>query len=458
MNRRIIKVPKLRSYFRFEFKYFSFSNNLHYNSQIFNNFSFLILLIAISCVFGLFKPLFWAVGLAVGCLITFLYFKTRRLTQGLTIMRKMPVLAREKRQIEIHYLISNETAFTVDSFQFTEEFDGIQSGHFRVAVENGIPPHTRLRVTKKLLLDAGMGLKKIQPTRLIIKDDLGIFDFEVIFGHEEEVEVYPQIEETPPLKASISPETIEFGFYEVSKRGDSNLFIGTREYRHGDPVKHINWKLSRKTHKVVVNEFEKNTNTFVTLIVDLDYGNQVGSGALSTWESAKDLALSITSNEIRKNNLIQILANNLYLEFGSGRNQLDLLERHFTFHEMQKGGEGHHLRHLENLPDRGQVYYIAPMITTPKILEHLEIMKTLMLQGQKVVVFLLDPYPELMLQVKGEMRLGLMELERNTREEFVKIEQELKSRGIGVISIKVSRTLQLQEQLLEKARELLELK
>jgi uncharacterized protein (DUF58 family) len=407
---------------------------------------------------GFFKSLFWAVALSNAVLIGFLYLRTFKLCHGISITRKAPTFAHEKNEIEIIYSISNETAFSVQTLEFSEEFDGIQTGQFKVNPDRSIPSHTKLNIIRKIKLNAGMGLKKFKPIVINFKDELGIFDFKIQFFDEHEIEVYPLIEETPTLKASISPDTIGYGFYEIAKRGDSNLFIGTRDYRHGDPVKHINWKLTKKTNNVVVNEYEKNTNTYITLLLDLDVDNQLGFGGLSTWEAAKDLALSITANEIKKNNLIQVISNNLHISFGSGKNQLSTIEKHFTLHEMTSSAEKQHLKYLQDLPAKSQIYYICPMLTSSKVLETFEFLKKLKMLNQHVSIFALDPYEELKSNLKGEMRIAIMEMERHVRADFEKRKKEFGNIQIPLTILKVKREMALRQQLVKEAQALLEIK
>lgn len=456
--RRKVIPPKLMDFLKFEFKYYNLKNNFYYNSQIFNNFTFLCCLTSLCFLLGFFKPIFWVIGLSSVVLVVFLYLKTLKLCEGVTVQRKVAKFSRERKVIDIQYDISNETAFPLLDFSFIERFDGIQVGHFSVSPGRVIPPHTKIHYSKKILLDAGMGLKTFGPLNITLQDDLGIFDFKISFFNAAEIEVYPYIDEVPPLKASISPDTIEYGFYEIAKRGDSNLFIGTREYRHGDPIKHINWKLTKKTNKVVVNEYEKNTNTYITLLLDLDLGNQMGFGEFSTWEAAKDLALSISTNEVKKNNLIQVVSNNLYIPFGSGKNQLSTMEKHFTFHEMVNSAEASHLKYLQDLPAKGQVYYICPLIVTPKIIETFEQLKKLKILGQSVVIFVLDPLEELAQSIKGEMKLAIREMDRHARGEYIRFEEQFKKMGIPLIYIKVKKDIALYEQVVKNAQELIEVK
>lgn len=453
--RRKVSHPNLLGYLKFEIKYFNLKNNFYFNTQIFNNFSFYLVL-AITCGFlGFLKPLFWAIGLSNCLLIFYLYRKTLSLCHGITVIRKVPAFSREKRVIELHYTISNATAFRLSGLEFIDEFDGVETGQVKIKLDKTLRPHTQIHFIKKVTLDSGMGLKVFRPINLKIADELGIFDFSIQFFQESQIEVYPFIEETPALKTSVSPDSIEFGFFEMPKRGDSNLFIGVRDYRHGDPVKHINWKLSKKTQTVVVNEYEKNTNTFVTLLLELDLGNQLGVGEHSTWETAKDLALSIANNEIHKNNLIQVVSNNLHIPFGSGKSQLAVMEKHFTFHEMINSTESRHLHHLHGLPSRGQIFYVCPLITTPKISETLQFLKKLKSMGQDVVIFVLDPYQEMARKIKGDMKLGIMEMERHARMEFEKFSKEFGMMGVSVVMIKVGRDDELTVQLTQEAQGLL---
>lgn len=155
------------------------------------------------------------------------------------------------------------------------------------------------------------------------------------------------------------------------------------------------------------------------------------------------------------NNLIQVVSNNLYIPFGTGKSQLAVLEKHFTFHEMINSQESKHLHHLHGLPARGQIFYICPLLLTPKISETLLFLKKLKSMGQEVVIFVLDPYQEMARKIKGEMKLGIMEMERHARLEFERIQKEFKMMGVSVVMIKVNRDDEIGSQLLSQGPGLL---
>ena len=307
-------------------------------------------------------------------------------------------------------------------------------------------------------LNGGMGVKTLHPTTIEITDELGIFHFKIEFDDEKEIEVAPHIEEISNFKTSISPDSIEYGLYDIAKRGDSNPFIGTREYRHGDPVKHINWKLTKKSQTVVMNEFEKNTNSFVTLIIDLDYQNQLGVGAFSSWELAKDLAMSIAVNEIKKNNHLQILSSNLYIPFSTGKKQLALIEKHLTLHEIspEKSIHYHHL--LANLPRKSQIYYICPKLATDEIKKNLDLAHNLQLMGHNVVIFVMDPYEELIKLADKDLKSTLRLIQRQVLDFFYEKEIEFKEINLSFFEIQANPQQGLKEQLFQNANRILEKK
>lgn len=455
MKRRVLP-PNLRSNFTWHRRYFYLKNNIYFNSHLFSTLNFFLVAIVSSVVLGIWNPVFWALGASLLSYLLFAWFRTEKLASGLQIKRILPTKGREGEEFLIHYDVSNSTGFHLPAFSFKQNFEGVQDGFFDVNCSR-IPPQTRERITRKVTLDAGMGIKEIGHFMVLIHDELSLFPYRVEFSGTEEVEVYPLVLETPQLKKSISPDSTEFGFYDVQKRGESNLFIGTREYRHGDPVKHINWKLSKKSRKLIVNEFEKNTNTFITLLLDLELSSQVGLGSVSTWEAAKDLALSIAANEIRQRNYVQVLAQDLYLPFGTGETQLISVERHFTYHELSKSGLTH-LKHLEALPSQSQIYFFCPLLATSNVMETIRLLKQLKQQGMSVTVFGLDPFQEMKRAVTNQAHLPIRITGDESRKQFQAISEDLRKAGIAFVTIDVNKAASLKATLVDRARHLLEVR
>lgn len=454
--RKVVTAPNFWGHLKWSRRWFHFKNNLVYNSQIFCPFNFFLLGILFSGLLGFSMPQFRVLGLSLlGYMVT-AYFRTERLARGLRIRRSVPRKGRELDQLGVDYEISNETGFALPRLVFEQPFDGTQEGHFAVDLRKSLPPQTRKKFRADVLLSAGMGVKEMGSFEVVVSDDLGLFPFRLEFIGDAEVEVYPRILEVPQLKKVISPDSLSFGNYEIYRRGDSNVFIGTREYRHGDPVRHINWKLSRKTQKLIVNEFDKNTNACATLLLDLELTSQVGFGAFSTWEMGKDLALAIAASETKLMNSVQVIAQGLHVPFGTGEEHLRLLERHFTFHELSSGGETIHLRILEDLPRESQIYFFCPLLFTQGVRETLRILQKLRGQGHFVTVFALDPYREVQRAVSSTASHLVLEFSRSSREEFLRMRPELRKSGLKFIQVIAGERGDLQDVLRKECPELLD--
>ncbi len=452
-----ISAPDILGEFTWHRRYFDFNNNLYYNAHLFNTRNFAFFIILYTFIAGWFKPVNWALTFSLSFYLAYSFLRARRLATGLEVRRIVEPKGREKEELEIHYEVSNTSGFFLPAFSFSQKFDGTQDGSFVVKAGSGIDPQTRKRLTVKVLLNSGMGVKSMGDFTIHVHDELSLFPYRVEFSGDTEVEVHPLIQETPPLRKSISPDSTEFGFYDVQKKGESNLFIGTREYRHGDPIKSVNWKLSRKTQKLIVNEFEKNTNTYITLLLDLELNSQVGIGSVSTWEAAKDLALSIAANEIKQRNYIQVLAQDIYLPFGTGHSQLVSLERHFTYHELSKSGISH-LSHLQRLPSQSQIYFFCPLLYTQNITETLIVLKKLRLMGHRITVFGLDPYREMRKVASKDSHTPLLMAGEESRKQFIQIENDLKLSGISFVRIDVSERITLNDMIKVRAKHLIDMR
>lgn len=59
---------------------------------------------------------------------------------------------------------------------------------------------------------------------------------------------------------------------------------GIREYRPGDPLRHVHWRSTARTGRVVVKEFEAGSQATVALLIDRQKDHDVGRGADTSLE------------------------------------------------------------------------------------------------------------------------------------------------------------------------------
>ncbi|MCE4617276.1 MAG: DUF58 domain-containing protein [Desulfurococcales archaeon] len=105
-------------------------------------------------------------------------------------------------------------------------------------------------------------------TKIIIRDPLGIFRAERNIEIEPScISAYPKTALLRLPSSLLSLATNRFGgLTKTRKKGVGTEYYDTREYRVGDEIKHIEWKATARTGKLMIKEFEMETANYVFLI------------------------------------------------------------------------------------------------------------------------------------------------------------------------------------------------
>lgn len=114
------------------------------------------------------------------------------------------------------------------------------------------------------------GLYRVQIPEMRVKDYLSLFSARRRVKEEMSLAVLPQIRPlTVILDEEIPSETMEQPSETVSEPGNDLTEVRQiREYRTGDSSRFIHWKLSARTGKVWVREFEKEADERLELYLD----------------------------------------------------------------------------------------------------------------------------------------------------------------------------------------------
>lgn len=226
---------------------------------------------------------------------------------------------REGDEVEVTVEIENRSPFSLSGVALDDQFSPLSKPDIRSAIFR-LESFSRLRRRYKAKCDAGMGRMSIGPLKISVVDPTGVFEFEVESESKLEIEVLPHIQQIPELKITPSPDAHHFGIYEVSNRGSSVCLAGIRNYDSGDSPRHISWRLSSRGNGLVVKDFEKSVNATVNVVLNLEPFWQLGKGADSTWEFAKDIALALVSQQVQLGNFVSFMSGQLIVEPGTGEN------------------------------------------------------------------------------------------------------------------------------------------
>jgi len=164
--------------------------------------------------------------------------------------------------------ISNQSRFRKLWLQIEDQSKILSEIHSRTFTNLGagwVRMHQALAVVNK------RGFYPLGPTRLVSGDPFGIFTTSKMIPPANQLTVYPHMERIPLLKLLPGEEI-----------GGQNLILpttrttpqaaGVREYLPGDPLNRIHWPITVKKDKLMVKDFDEDTQSCVWLFLDAQKG------------------------------------------------------------------------------------------------------------------------------------------------------------------------------------------
>ena len=107
------------------------------------------------------------------------------------------------------------------------------------------------------------------PAQLRVRSVLGLCDLRVRVGAAETRRVYPDFAEVARYAWLAGDRRLqEIGIKTFVQRGEGTDFKQLAEYRHGDSVRHIDWKATLRLDKPIVREFQDERDQRVMLLID----------------------------------------------------------------------------------------------------------------------------------------------------------------------------------------------
>jgi len=97
------------------------------------------------------------------------------------------------------------------------------------------------------------------------------------------------------------------GLHRSPYFGQSVEFAQHREYAPGDDIRRIDWKVWSKTDRYYIKQYEEETNLRTTLLVDLSESMLFGSGKLTKYEYACQIAASLSHLLLRQQDSVGMI-------------------------------------------------------------------------------------------------------------------------------------------------------
>jgi uncharacterized protein (DUF58 family) len=148
---------------------------------------------------------------------------------------------------------------------FEDAFDPA-SGEMRFSGECGLLWYQRVRFTRELIARQ-RGVYRLGPAWMRVGDLFGFFSRQKRTAGDIQVIVYPRL---VPLKPLLLPSRDFFGLPGAKTPIQDPIYIlGTRDYQHGRPARHIHWKASARHNRLQEKVFEPSEQKKVLLTLEV---------------------------------------------------------------------------------------------------------------------------------------------------------------------------------------------
>jgi uncharacterized protein (DUF58 family) len=147
------------------------------------------------------------------------------------------------------------------------------------------------------------GILHLAGVTLARPDPLGLFRSFVQIPAPQTVLILPKRYPLPPIALPGALRYQEGGVALAANVGRSEEFVALREYRHGDPLRHIHWRSWAKTGKPIVKEFEDEFFVRHALVLDT-FDEEPNSEIL---EEAISVAASFACTVLTQESLLDLL-------------------------------------------------------------------------------------------------------------------------------------------------------
>lgn len=138
----------------------------------------------------------------------------------------------------------------------------------------GLPASIRLQREKRVsigyeVIPTLRGDVHFAPADVRVRSAFGLLELLERVGESESRRSYPNFAQVARYAWLAGDRRLqEIGIKTYQQRGEGTDFKQLAEYRHGDPVRHIDWKATLRQNKPILREFQDERDQCVMLLID----------------------------------------------------------------------------------------------------------------------------------------------------------------------------------------------
>lgn len=134
-------------------------------------------------------------------------------------------------------------------------------------------------------------------------DPFGLCKRQVLYSEPHNLLVLPKLYPMPTLFFDGSRKYHQGGITAALDHGGSNDFLSLREYVHGDPIKHIDWKSTARVGRTIVKQYRDEYFSRYGLVLDSFTTKKYSN----VFEEAVSIAASILISENSEHSVLDLL-------------------------------------------------------------------------------------------------------------------------------------------------------
>lgn len=153
--------------------------------------------------------------------------------------------------------------------------------------------------------------------------------------------VYPAVEELGSLSFVRPASTTEIAMHTAPRRGQGPEFLGIREYRPGDSMRHVHWASTARTGLVMVRELEQEQTRRLAIVADVSRDVRAEDAEFTPLDRVCSAAASIALAAFAQGNGARLVTGDHHgdAQVLTGADEWELLER-LALAEPTRNGRG----------------------------------------------------------------------------------------------------------------------
>ena len=249
--------------------------------------------------------------------------------KGLRVRRKMPPSACAMESLRIPFVVENRkrllTSYAVRVVDHLANGDVLGTGYIVRLPARTSQEHEYWTCFPR------RGLVMLDRMEVITRYPFGLVQRSFFVDCPAEIVVYPQVVEVQPALPSLQ---IDVGDHPTRRKGVGADLYGLKEYVEGGHARHIHWRSTAKTRKLMLREFEKEERRKVTLLLRNQLAGSKADGEAEEFEKAVVFTASLARLLIRYEYEVQLETDSGVVPYGTGVRHLDRMLRALAMIEL----------------------------------------------------------------------------------------------------------------------------